>query len=146
MSREARFRPNSFFFRSCVFAPEIPPPRFGPTAAKEHLRLGRMQPAPPVELVEHFKLTPITDGPKAGGGKKRQRPQSIPASDREQGLRNFSLKVCTVVQNKRETTYTDVADTLVEDILGKQRADSDEGRNIRRCVSLVLLCHICLIC
>ena len=105
-----------------------------------------MQPAPPVELVEHFKLTPITDGAKAGGGKKRQRPQSIPASDREQGLRNFSLKVCTVVQNKRETTYTDVADTLVEDILGKQRADSDEGRNIRRCVSLVLLCHICLIC
>ena len=105
---------------------------------------------PPLELAVHLNqvtnLTPRTSllEVKAGGGKKRQRsiaPPSVP--DREQGLRNFSLKVCTVVQTRRETSYTDVADTLVDDIVGHQRAQGEDGRNIRRCAAVLLSLPLC---
>lgn len=99
-------------------------------------------PAPFSAPTPPFQLTPITDGVKAGGGKKRQRPQSMGGGpsvpDRDQGLRDFSLKVCTVVQSRRETTYTDVADDVVKDVLGHQRTDDDDGRNIRRYMHLLL--------
>ena len=86
------------------------------------------------------QLTPATDAPaRAAGGKKRQRTLSslvLAASPgaAEAGLRNFSLRVCNVVQTRKHTTYTDVADALVEDLVGRLRSPEQEKEslNIRR--------------
>ena len=86
------------------------------------------------------QLTPATDAPaRAAGGKKRQRTLSslvLAASPNapEAGLRNFSLRVCNVVQTRKHTTYTDVADALVEDLVGRLRSPEQEKEslNIRR--------------
>ena len=89
-------------------------------------------------------LTPCTDGVKPGG-KKRQRPQSasgaIPPS--EQTLRGFSLKVCHVVQTKQNTSYNEVAEALVDEIVGTGRTpeQENEARNVRRCAVVMPARH-----
>ena len=89
-----------------------------------------------------YSLTPITEGAKPGGGKKRQRPQSTTGAaaaltpSAEQGMRSWALQVCNIVQSKRETTYMEVADTLVDELTGPDKSSDPEhdARNIRRCV------------
>ena len=85
-------------------------------------------------------LTPSTDvPPRAAGGKKRQRSLSSlvaaasPGSG-EKRMSNFSLRVCRAVQTRKHTTYTDVADALVEDLVGRLRSPEQEKEslNIRR--------------
>ena len=87
-----------------------------------------------------FSLTPSTEGTKPGNVKKRQRPPSGSGSARKdvQSLCNFSLKVCNVAQSKRETSYNEVADTLVDEITGpaadRTPEQDNEARNVRRSV------------
>jgi hypothetical protein len=93
----------------------------------------------PAARVGTTSLTPCTEGTKPGGGKKRQRPLSLSGQSPpiEQSLRQFSLKVAQQVQTKRETTYNEVAEALVDEMIGKERTpeqDHDE-RNLRRCAA-----------
>lgn len=97
-------------------------------------------PNPPTPTA--LSLTPITEGIKPGGGKKRQRPQSTAGAAtpqlEEHGLRNYALRVCNIVQSLRETTYAHVADTLVDELTEENPALDPEhdGRNIRRCTRI----------
>lgn len=50
----------------------------------------------------------------------------------EQTLRRFGHKVCQVVQNRGCTSYLEVADSLVGELLGSDKADDNEAKNIRR--------------
>ena len=82
--------------------------------------------------------TPVTEGVRAA---VRKRPRvsreatALPVAAPEQTLRQFSLKVCQVVQQQGETTYNEVADMLVSQIVGDKvegsKPESDE-RNVRR--------------
>jgi hypothetical protein len=69
-------------------------------------------------------------------GKKRQRVREASQVTAETStLRLFSLKVCQVVENMCTTTYSEVADRLVDEILGDRlRGESRdcEERNVRR--------------
>ena len=49
---------------------------------------------------------------------------------KNQGLRQFSLRVCRQVEAKMTTTYNEVADELVKEFKDEE-GDSDE-KNIRR--------------
>ena len=91
-------------------------------------------------------LTPITEGARPYGGKKRQRPQTSSAAATaagEQSLRGFASKVCTVVRSRRETTYQDVADALVDEIIGAERTpdQENESKNMRRYERLTPCMH-----
>ena len=74
-----------------------------------------------------------------GGGKKRARmPRELSQAPNPETatLRHFSLKVCQVVESLSTTSYNEVADRLVSELLGDRvqdaSRDSDE-RNVRRC-------------
>ena len=58
-----------------------------------------------------------------------------PSAGTEQTLRHFSLKVCQVVQSLGNTTYNEVADQLVLEIVGTDKSESNsqsDERNVRR--------------
>lgn len=63
--------------------------------------------------------------PKGGGEDKASR-----------GLRHFSMKVCRKVEQKGNTTYNEVADELVKEVLAERSDDEPRGKydekNIRR--------------
>ena len=71
---------------------------------------------------------------------------------KNQGLRQFSLRVCRQVEAKMTTTYNEVADELVKEFKDEE-TDSDE-KNIRRWAGCVLsdalhhlpLCRPCCLC
>jgi transcription factor Dp-1 len=52
------------------------------------------------------------------------------------GLRHFSMKVCRKVEEKGQTTYNEVADELVTEVMAERTADEPRGvydeKNIRR--------------
>ena len=82
--------------------------------------------------------TPVTEGVRAAIRKRPRVPREaaiLPPAAAEQTLRQFSLKVCQVVQQQGDTTYNEVADTLVNQIVGDKaegsKPESDE-RNVRR--------------
>ena len=49
-------------------------------------------------------------------------------------MRHFSLKVCQVVQSLGQTNYNEVADQLVEELVGDKSDPNavSEERNVRR--------------
>ena len=51
---------------------------------------------------------------------------------RPEQTRRFGHKVCQVVQNRGCTSYLEVADSLVGELLGSDKADDNEAKNIRR--------------
>ena len=62
-----------------------------------------------------------------------------PRMEKGRGLRQFSLRVCQKVQEKRDTTYNEVADALYEDLQAERQIDPKTGlpkkwerKNIRR--------------
>lgn len=73
------------------------------------------------------------------GGQRRQHPDGVPDTpgtcEREsKGLRHFSMRVCEVVEDKKETTYNEVANELVEEnrkIAEDAKTEFDEN-NLRR--------------
>ena len=72
--------------------------------------------------------------------KKVKRPSSpaMKSSDckAHKGLRHFSMKVCRKVQEKGKTTYNEVADELVREVIAERSNDEPRGKydekNIRR--------------
>ena len=83
--------------------------------------------------------TPVTN---EGARPNRRRPRAPqvplpvpPSAGTEQTLRHFSLKVCQVVQSLGNTTYNEVADQLVLEIVGTDKSESNsqsDERNVRR--------------
>lgn len=78
--------------------------------------------------------TGATDGNRAA--KKRQRIREASQATAEPAtLQYISLKVCQVVEAMGSTTYSEVADNLVDELLGDrikgEGRDSDE-KNMRR--------------
>lgn len=74
------------------------------------------------------------------GAKSRKRAttptEKKPGEKANKGLRHFSMKVCRKVEEKGKTTYNEVADELVREVLaergdGEPRGKYDE-KNIRR--------------
>eukprot|EP00656_Telonema_subtile_P043604 TRINITY_DN4994_c0_g1_i4.p1 TRINITY_DN4994_c0_g1~~TRINITY_DN4994_c0_g1_i4.p1 ORF type:complete len:372 (-),score=58.72 TRINITY_DN4994_c0_g1_i4:25-1140(-) len=68
--------------------------------------------------------------------KKRppKRPKDVAVDKASKGLRHLSLRVCQKVEHKGRTTYGEVADELVSEILGES-AEEDQSfdeKNIRR--------------
>ena len=57
-----------------------------------------------------------TDSPSASL-KKRKKARSTPSEKTEKGLRHFSLRVCQKVEDKGRTTYNEVADELVAELV-----------------------------
>ena len=107
-------------------------------------RSGDMEPGPSSSLLSaaNVATTPITNEGVRPNRKRPRAPQAQllappPQPTVEQTLRHFSLKVCQVVQSLGETTYNEVADQLVAEIVGdKCEANSQsEERNVRRCVT-----------
>lgn len=78
-------------------------------------------------------------GAKAKSKKRVREPSSLTAA--EGTLRAFSLKVCHAVHTMGTTSYNEVADRLVGEMLGFERLNrtpAEEGgdeRNIRRCAT-----------
>ena len=56
--------------------------------------------------------------------KKRKKARSTPSEKTEKGLRHFSLRVCQKVEDKGRTTYNEVADELVAELVGEK---ADQG-------------------
>lgn len=52
--------------------------------------------------------------------KKRKKSRSTPSEKTEKGLRHFSLRVCQKVEDKGRTTYNEVADELVAELVGEK--------------------------
>ena len=52
--------------------------------------------------------------------KKRKKSRSTPSEKTEKGLRHFSLRVCQKVEDKGRTTYNEVADELVAELVGER--------------------------
>eukprot|EP00658_Telonema_sp_P-2_P034593 TRINITY_DN25241_c0_g1_i1.p1 TRINITY_DN25241_c0_g1~~TRINITY_DN25241_c0_g1_i1.p1 ORF type:complete len:367 (-),score=81.54 TRINITY_DN25241_c0_g1_i1:292-1392(-) len=72
---------------------------------------------------------------KMEGGKKRPAKRKDASVDKaSKGLRHLSLRVCQKVEHKGRTTYGEVADELVMEILGEDGEDdqSFDEKNIRR--------------
>ena len=74
-------------------------------------------------------------------GKKSKRSSSpttktSPDSKASKGLRHFSMKVCRKVEEKGKTTYNEVADELVREVMSERSSDEPRGKydekNIRR--------------
>jgi transcription factor Dp-1 len=63
-------------------------------------------------------------------------PTKSPDSKAAKGLRHFSMKVCRKVEEKGKTTYNEVADELVREVMSERSADEPRGKydekNIRR--------------
>jgi hypothetical protein len=72
--------------------------------------------------------------PKSSKNRKSL-PQTPATSEREQkGLRHFSMRVCEKVEEKKHTSYNEVANELVEELrstAAETNADFDE-KNVRR--------------
>ena len=78
--------------------------------------------------------TGVLEGSKAGKKRQRVREPSQQAVE-PSTLRFFSLKVCQVVEAMDATTYSEVADKLVDEMLGdrlKGESRDCEERNVRR--------------
>ena len=74
-------------------------------------------------------------GAKAKSKKRVREPSALPPT--EGTLRSFSLKVCHAVHAMGMTSYNQVADQLVTELLGEEKLKATEGkdsdeRNIRR--------------
>eukprot|EP00013_Stygamoeba_regulata_P028468 CAMPEP_0177660262 /NCGR_PEP_ID=MMETSP0447-20121125/17932_1 /TAXON_ID=0 /ORGANISM="Stygamoeba regulata, Strain BSH-02190019" /LENGTH=522 /DNA_ID=CAMNT_0019165287 /DNA_START=129 /DNA_END=1694 /DNA_ORIENTATION=- len=65
----------------------------------------------------------------AGGSAKKSRTS---ASAKDKGLRHFSLKVCQKVEEKKHTTYNEVADELVKEFTVGINKTNTIDQNIRR--------------
>ena len=82
--------------------------------------------------------TPITNEGVRPNRKRPRAPQTQilapPPATVEQTLRHFSLLVCQVVQSLGQTTYNEVADQLVDELVGDKSDPSavSEERNVRR--------------
>ena len=83
--------------------------------------------------------TPITNEGVRPNRKRPRAPQAPllappPQPTVEQTLRHFSLKVCQVVQSLGQTNYNEVADQLVEELVGDKSDPNavSEERNVRR--------------
>ena len=97
-------------------------------------------------MVSWYKSTNAdAEGATAAGKGTRPNTAGAPASSaflmndkdkKNQGLRQFSLRVCRQVEAKMTTTYNEVADELVKEFKDEE-TDSDE-KNIRR----YICCHI----
>ena len=91
-------------------------------------------------MVSWYKSTNSdAEGAAAAGKGTRPNTGGAPASSaflmndkdkKNQGLRQFSLRVCRQVEAKMTTTYNEVADELVKEFKDEE-TDSDE-KNIRR--------------
>lgn len=69
--------------------------------------------------------------------KKPKRASPMPADEKAStGLRHFSIKVCRKVEEKKQTTYGEVADELVKEIFAERAAIDPnvkfDEKNIRR--------------
>jgi transcription factor Dp-1 len=81
-----------------------------------------------------------TPSAKAKAGLKKE--PATPASDTttgekaSKGLRHFSMKVCSKVEAKGRTSYNEVADELVKEVMAERSAEEPRGKydekNIRR--------------
>lgn len=80
--------------------------------------------------------TPQTEtfGAKGGAKVKKRVRESSTVPPEAATLRSFSLKVCHAVNMMGITSYTEVADMLVAELLGESPAEGTESeeRNIRR--------------
>lgn len=82
----------------------------------------------PISQVTTEKKRKSTQQPGQTNKKKK-------GNRKEKGLRHFSLKVCEKVQNKGKTSYSEVANELVEEFIDKDLTSSEqknEEKNIRR--------------
>lgn len=80
----------------------------------------------PIESIEKKRKSNSQNG---GNNKKKK------VNRKEKGLRHFSLKVCEKVQNKGKTSYSEVANELVEEFIDKDlnvHEQKNEEKNIRR--------------
>lgn len=83
-------------------------------------------------------MSPYTEGvAKFGQSKKRPRAPAgvVQQFGETTTLRNFSLKVCQAVQNAHDTSYNEVADQLVLEVVGPRadgESESSDERNVRR--------------
>eukprot|EP01117_Protostelium_nocturnum_P008646 TRINITY_DN3102_c0_g1_i2.p1 TRINITY_DN3102_c0_g1~~TRINITY_DN3102_c0_g1_i2.p1 ORF type:complete len:365 (+),score=128.59 TRINITY_DN3102_c0_g1_i2:165-1259(+) len=68
---------------------------------------------------------------EVGPYKKRKKGSKAADDSKSKGLRHFSLKVCEKVEQKKTTTYNEVADELVIDLQKEKEGPVDE-KNIRR--------------
>lgn len=86
------------------------------------------------------RSSPPSSGGRGGAAKKTKRSSSpssktSPDTKASKGLRHFSMKVCRKVEEKGKTTYNEVADELVREVMA-ERSDEPRGKydekNIRR--------------
>lgn len=82
--------------------------------------------------------SPTTSSGGAKRGKRSPTPTkgASPDTKASKGLRHFSMKVCRKVEEKGKTTYNEVADELVREVMAERSADEPRGKydekNIRR--------------
>eukprot|EP00548_Thalassiothrix_antarctica_P006334 CAMPEP_0194142830 /NCGR_PEP_ID=MMETSP0152-20130528/12037_1 /TAXON_ID=1049557 /ORGANISM="Thalassiothrix antarctica, Strain L6-D1" /LENGTH=335 /DNA_ID=CAMNT_0038841933 /DNA_START=127 /DNA_END=1134 /DNA_ORIENTATION=- len=78
--------------------------------------------------------TPSKSTSKSPGGKKDGKGEGQQKASK--GLRHFSMKVCRKVEEKGKTTYNEVADELVREVLAERSENEPRGKydekNIRR--------------
>ena len=85
------------------------------------------------------KAKPPTATPRSKRGTKKtlEGDDTPKGGDKtSKGLRHFSMKVCRKVEEKGQTTYNEVADELVQEVMAERTEDEPRGKydekNIRR--------------
>ena len=80
--------------------------------------------------------TPTAKTKVARTGTPKNAGSTTPNEKANKGLRHFSMKVCRKVEEKGKTTYNEVADELVQEVMSERSSQEPRGRydekNIRR--------------